>query len=150
MNICVYMNNNERFVEIGKNKAIIKKLQSEVNAYEKENLLTFEDDVKNFFLVKGYEFDTADRYKNKFINLREVDDKNTFKPYSKPYYYITGKNKLIIRFEWSLKKNSNVSKIYWYPEKRTLEDFYEKRLKKVLILPLTVERKNKLKKLKTS
>ena len=144
------MDNNDRFIEIGKRKAIIKQLQSEVDTYEKENRLTFSNDVKNFFLSKGYEFDDTDRYKNKFINLRQVDERNTFGPYHTPMYYIAGKNKLIVRFEWHLKKYCNRSSTYWYTEKKTLNDFYEKSLKKVIIVPLTVERRNKLNKLKTS
>jgi hypothetical protein len=142
------MDNNERFIEIGKRKEIIKQLQSEVDAYEKENKLTFKDDVRKFFLDKGYEFNSDDRYKNEFINLRQVDDKSTFRR-TLPCYYIAGKNDLIIRFEWWLLKNGNRSTVYWYPEKKTLENFYEKSLKKVLILPLSVERRDKLKKLRS-
>jgi len=143
----------EKFILIAKNKAIINQLQAEVDEHENELRKTFASDVKQFFLSKGFEFkQIEDKYRNPdyeniFINLRQIDDKSTFKSYSEPKYYIAGKNNLIVRFEWSLKKNSGSSQIYWYPEKQTLDDFYERRLKKTLILPIKVERKNKLSKL---
>ena len=92
--------------------------------------------------------DKYGRNENNFINLREIDKRSTFRVGREPKYYISGKNHLTIRFEWHLKCNSSVSQVYWYPEKQTLEDFYNRRLKKTLILPLKVERKNKLEKLK--
>ena len=144
----------EKFILVAKNKAIIKQLQAEVDENENELRKTFASDVKQFFLSKGFEFKhIEDKYRNPdyenvFINLRQIDDKSTFTSYrGEPKYYIAGKNNLIVRFEWSLKKNSGNSQIYWYPEKQTLDDFFERRLKKTLILPIKIERKNKLSKL---
>ena len=116
----------EKFILVAKNKAIIKQLQAEVDEHEKELRKTFSSDVKQFFLSKGFEFKQIEDkyrnpdYKNTFINLRQIDDKSTFTNYrGEPKYYIAGKNNLIVRFEWSLKKNSGSSQIYWYPEKQT-------------------------------
>lgn len=144
------MNNEERFIEIAKNKAIIKQLQSEVDKNEEENRKTFSDDVKNFFISMGYEIEPGDKYhsnKYKFLNLRQIDENSTFNPGREPIYYIAGKNGLIVRFEWKLIKNGGSSQIYWYPEKQTLEDFYKRRLKKVIVLPIKAERKLKILKL---
>lgn len=143
------MDNSERFIEVAKHKAIIKQLQSEVDAHETEIKKTFADDVKLFFISKGYEFETSknNHYEQRFLDLRQINDKNTFRRGREPKYYIAGKNNLIVRFEWSLSKNSGGSQIYWYPEKQTLEDFYNRRLKKTLILPIKIERRNKIKNL---
>lgn len=144
---------NDKFIEISKKKAIIKQLQNEVDEVEKELRKTFSSDVKSFFLLKGFEFKHAEDkyrnldYENIFINLRQIDEKSTFRKNYEPSYYIAGKNNLIVRFEWYLNKNSSSSQIYWYPEKQSLEDFYNRRLKKTLILPIKVERKNKLNKI---
>lgn len=144
------MNNEERFIEIAKNKAIIKQLQSEVDNNEDEIRKTFSDDVKNFFISMGYEIESGDRYhrdKQKFLNLRQIDDNSIFNPGREPVYYIAGKNSLIVRFEWKLMKNGGSSQVYWYPEKQTLENFYKRRLKKVIVLPIKAERKLKILKL---
>jgi len=144
--------NEEKFVEIARKKAIIKQLQGENAEQEKEIRKTFNEDVKKFFLSKGYEFEeVSSSYrgeKNKFKDLRQLNENNTFKETFEPCYYIAGKNKLTIRFEWSLVKNFNRTQTYWYPEKQTLEDFYNRRLKKVLVLPIKVERNLKLKKIR--
>lgn len=140
---------NSKFVEAEIKKQTIKKLEEEINEIETKLRKTFADDVLNFFISKGYTVNKG-RYEPlrfHFDNLRQIDEKNTFEQYSTPEYYIAGKNKLVVRFEWHLKKNISLSQIYWYPAKQTLDDFYNRRLKKVLILPITVERKNKLEKL---
>ena len=49
--------NEEKFIEIAGKKVIIKKLQEEVKEVETELKKTFEADVKNFFISKGYEFE---------------------------------------------------------------------------------------------
>jgi hypothetical protein len=144
---------NEKFIEVAGKKAIIKKLSDEVKIIEDKLRLTFGEDVKNFFILKGYEFEDRNKksyYSNteRFKNLRQVNEKNIFTPGYEPVYTIAGKNRLVIRFEWRLKKNSSYTSIYWYPEKQTLDDFYKRRLKKYLILPIVVERKNKLNKIK--
>lgn len=136
----------EKFIEIAKKKSIITQLQNEIYDVENELIKTFAEEVKNFFLSKDYELvsNQKNSYNMIFLNLRQVDEKNTFYNGSEPRYYIAGNNSLIVRFEWHLIKNSGRSQIYWYPEKQTLDDFYNRRLKKVLILPIKVERKNKL------
>ena len=40
------MDNNERFIEVGKMKAVIAQLQSEVDAHELEIKKTFRDDAR--------------------------------------------------------------------------------------------------------
>jgi hypothetical protein len=141
------MRNEELFVEIAKKKVIINQLQNEVNISEKEIKTTFYSDVYEFFISKGYEFE--EKVKNdysgfhRFKEPRQKDEKSTFNSSGKPRYKI-GKTGLIVRFEWHLEKNSNWTSVYWYPEKQTLEEFYNKRLKKTLVLPIKIERKNKL------
>ena len=139
------MINSERFIEVAKKKGIIEQLQKEVNKIEIEIRETFADDVRKFFLSKGYEIEDSRYGEKKFINLRYLDENSTFD--REPIYKIAGQNKLIVRFEWRRKKNISMSQIYWYPEKQTLEEFYNRRLKKTLILPIRIERRNKLNKI---
>lgn len=146
--------NEVEFQELAKKKATIKQLQEEINKTEKILQQTFLPDVEKFFLDKGY--DIIDRPKTTFHyvkgtkifnNVRQIDEKSTFKPGYEPCYIPAGKNKLVIKFEWWLQKNYNISSIYWYPEKQTLEDFYKKRLKKYIKLPIKKERQLKINKL---
>ena len=103
--------------------------------------------MAEFFLSKGYELVNSSKYTTKdkkFLNLRQLNKQNIFDPGCEPKFAIAGRNNLIVRFEWSLVKNTCSTQIYWYPWKQTLEDFFNRRLKKVLILSIKVERKNKL------
>lgn len=139
----------EKFIEVAKKKAIIKQLENEVSSIEQELKRTFSSDVMSFFISKGYELEKLATYRSdlRFKNLRQINEKSTFTNGYEPTYKIAGKNYLTVKFQWKLSKNSTHSQIYWYPEKQTLEDFYKRRLKKTLVLPIKVERKNKLTKI---
>jgi hypothetical protein len=150
------MRDEDKFVELVEKKKVINKLQSEVDAIETEMRKTFSEDVFQFFLDKGYEFEEVKSHYSstrlKFKILRQVDKKSTFKQGYEPSYVIDGKNKLIVRFEWWLQKNgtSEYTSMYWYPEKQTLDTFYNKRLKKYVKLSLKTERKQKIEKLNSN
>lgn len=139
----------DEFVELGKKKEIIRQLTKEINDIENKIRPTFMSDVVDFFVNKGYKVELKGRYGSvyRFTDVRQVNDNNTFDDRYSPEFMLSGRNNLVIKFTWKLKKNWNSSKVYWYPEKQTLDDFYNRRLKKTILLPITVERKNKLNKL---
>lgn len=143
------MKYEDEFVELGKKKEIIKKLTKEINDAENMIRPTFMADVIDFFISKGYKLESKSRYNNnyKFADVRQISEATTFDERYTPEFMVSGSNGLVIKFTWKLKKNYNESKVYWYPEKQTLEDFYNRRLKKTILLPIAVERKNKLNKL---
>lgn len=143
------MRYENEFVEIGKKKEIIRQLTKEVNDAENMIRPTFMADVVDFFISKGYKLEARNKYNNsyKFADVRQVNESNIFDDRYSPEFMLSGRNNLVIKFTWKLKKNWNESKVYWYPEKQTLEDFYNRRLKKTILLPIAVERKNKLNKL---
>lgn len=146
--------NELKFKELAIKKSTIKQLQKEINETEEILRKTFLTDVENFFIQKGYDIQDIQKTNFHYLkgtkifkNLRQIDENNTFKQSYEPCYIPAGKNKLIIKFEWWLQKNNNITSIYWYPEKQTLEDFYQRRLKKYLKLPIKKERQLKINKL---
>lgn len=142
------MRYENEFVELANKKAIIKQLSKEVDALESMIKPTFMADVIEFFVSKGYKLERKSRYGEtyQFVDIRQINENNTFDR-TTPQLMLSGRNCLTIKFQWKLKKNHNMTQLYWYPEKQTLADFYNRRLKKVLILPIKAERNEKLKKI---
>lgn len=124
----------------------IKNKRDKIKAIENLIRPDFEKNVINFFKEKGFDFKAFD---NKYdpINRYRLEGRL----YSTNFILIgtevsSGKNvtfvpqfnivpwDFTIRFEWHKAKNQSRTQVYWHPEEMSLEDFYNKKLKKVFNL----------------
>jgi hypothetical protein len=100
-----------------------------------------------FFKDKGFEFEKIDNKYDPISRYRLPEDKE-----SSPNFYkmgthvMSGKDytfvpqfdivpwEFNIRFEWWKANNQNRTRVYWRPEEMSLEEFYNRKLKKVFVL----------------
>lgn len=124
--------------------------RSKINEMEKYIHTVFADEILKFFIEKGIEFEELKsgytENVRRFQPVKKDSEKFGFQGYSHgdpelktfskcyfPVYYIK-RNTLLVYFNWWKLPNLNMTVVWWNPEKETLEEFYERKLKKVLIL----------------
>jgi hypothetical protein len=127
----------------------IKSMQNEIAVIEKDVRINFEENVLNFFKDKGFEFEKVKVNTYGFPEpTKDYQLKNDIRPafahefgvnkegkysYYPPTFRINAWD-FIIRFDWWKSGNRYETKVYWHPDQITLEDFYNKKLKKVFKL----------------
>ena len=135
-------------IEMTQYFACIKSKRNEIEKLEQMIRKDFEKNIIDFFKEKGYVFTAID---NKY------DPINRYLPEGNPYHNNknfkvmgvvrdTGEEytsvpkfdinpwEFIIKFVWWKASNGSPTKVYWHPEVESLEDFYNKRLKKIFKL----------------
>ena len=127
--------------------AVIKSKRNDIEVFEGEIRPHFEKIVINFFKEKGFDFKAFD---NKYdpINRYRLPGRESSPNFKKVGYMSNELKKVVtfvpqfnivpweftIKFEWQKATNQNVTKVYWHPEEMSLEEFYNKKLKKVFNL----------------
>jgi hypothetical protein len=125
--------------------SIIKHKREQIEKIEEEIRGQFEKTVINFFKQEGFNFKVID---NKYDPINRY---RLTKQTSENFRLVgsdvsSGKNvnfvpqfnivpwEFIIKFEWWKSKNGAPTKVYWHPEEMSLQEFYNKKLKKVFAL----------------
>ena len=124
----------------------IKSMKDEIAIIKIDVQINFEKNVLNFFKNKGFQFEKceAETYgypptfqdyelKNKVRPAFAHDFGNNIYTYYPPTFRINGWN-FVVRFDSWKDTNTNWTKVYWHPDEITLEEFYEKKLKKTFKL----------------
>jgi hypothetical protein len=130
--------------------ARIKSMKDEIAVIEKDVRIDFEINVLNFFYDKGFEFEKLKRetygFPEPFI---DYELKNNIQPafahdfgvpfkekkytYYPPCFRINA-GVFTVKFKWWKETNTNWTDVYWHPDQITLEEFYEKKLKRTFKL----------------
>jgi hypothetical protein len=141
-----YLVLTKKYAELKRKKMIIEQFQVGINLCENDikTIVSdiFNNDLREFLLSKGYELENAGFPCQKIIirNLR----KELFRQV--PYFALSETGQTIKFFWWYDNYHSN--SIYWRPSEMSLDNFYNRKLKKILLLPIKVERKNKINQIK--
>jgi hypothetical protein len=128
--------------------------RTEIEEMEKYIHTVFADEILKFFTEKGIQFKEVTsgygEYMRCFTTVKRDSEVfghksyqaapanvtpvlKTFTKCNFPTYYVK-QNSLIVYFSWQKVKNLKYTELWWNPEKETLEEFYNRKLKKVLIL----------------
>lgn len=128
--------------------AYIKSMKDEISVIEKDIRINFEKNILNFFKDKGYLFErisdktspvhyytTTKKESEHFcqINDRAGDNSTYEKEYFLPFFRVLSWD-FNVRFSWWKSTNQHETQVYWHPDEMSLEEFYEKKLKKVFKL----------------
>jgi len=133
--------------------ADIKKKKDDIEEIEQLIRIDFEKNVIKFFKQKGFSFEAVDNKYDPINRYRLPNSKhenNNFKDISTINYYIIPEIEgniinfvpqfnivpweFTIKFVWWKSNNGSATKVYWHPEEISLEEFYNKKLKKVFNL----------------
>lgn len=138
--------------EINEKFRVIERLKNEINNLEESIKPHFANSVVEFFKDKGFSFNKSmDCSTFGFGNSNSVysyynyDNQN--QPlFKKSHVSLDGVNQHMcpyfrikpfefsVKFQWWKKDNLGPTTKIWYPDKMSLEDFYEKHLKNTFIL----------------
>lgn len=120
----------------------IKAKRDDIKRIEDKIRVDFEKNVVQFFKDKGFEFekvdnkyDTISRYrlpKKEYPNFL-LNWESTPASYFPPQFDIVPWQ-FTIKFCWAKAKNLNQTEMRWHPEEMSLEEFYNRKLKKVFVL----------------
>jgi len=133
----------KQFKELAVKKQEVKDIELQIRN-------TFADEIQKFFADKGYPFEEYQSSYSPMVRyyrpVKRDSDKFGFmgydhgnpelKTFARCYFptYTIKHNTLTVVFNWWKLPNVNITDIWWNPEKETLEELYNRTLKKILKL----------------
>ena len=134
--------------EMTKLFSVIKSKKDDITELEKIIKVDFNQNVINFFKEKGFEFiaidnkyDPINRYRlngTSYHNNKNFRVMGAVKATGEDYTSVPKFDivpwEFTIKFVWWKSTNQNPTNLRWHPEEISLEDFYNKKLKKVFNL----------------
>jgi len=128
---------------------VIRSKKDDIYALERDIRTTFDENIIQFFKEKGFNFEkqkvtnygfpeTTTNYvlENKgqpnFAHLFS-GRKNDEYSYRAPSFKILSWS-MNVKFEWWKSGNQSMTSAYWHPDEMSLEEFYEKKLKRTFKL----------------
>lgn len=128
--------------------------RGELIEMEKYIHTVFADEIFKFFVDKGFPFEEYQSFYSPdvryFRTVKRESELFGHKSYQAAPAYVTPvlktytkmnfptfevkRNTLKVYFHWQKVVNRNYTEVWWNPEKETLEEFYERKLKKVFKL----------------